>query len=314
MKKEEFFSVSARTTTPTTIYKKQKLDRDDILDITDFDVVVWLKAEMRLMLEEELARAILIGDGRAVDDEDKIKDPMGAPEGAGIRAILNDHELYVTHVNVRIAADNSNWGLVVEDLLRARVDYKGTGQPTLYTTNQAATEMLFAKDGFGRRLYPTRNDLVAALNVASIVEVEVMDTVPDVIGIIVNLNDYVVGADRGGEVNLFDFFDIDYNQYKYLIETRVSGALIKLKSALVLHRQAAGDLELAEPTAPAFDGASVTIPADANVVYAVDGANEVAGAVVPVPAGTTVEVTATATAGHYFLEDYDTVWHFTNRA
>jgi len=317
LKKEEFFSVSARITTPTTIYKKQKLDRDDILDITDFDVVVWIKAEMRLMLEEELARAILIGDGRDVADEDKIKDPVGAVEGAGIRSILNDHELYVTQVSTSVPAVGQSFEPVVEDILRARYYYRGTGQPTFYTTNAMATNMLLSKDGFGRRLWNSKAELVSAMNVSDIVEVQVMDQEPDVVGILVNLNDYVVGTDRGGEVNLFDFFDIDYNQYKYLIETRCSGALVKLKSALVVRNVGAtrtgGVAETSvTPTAPTFDGTTITIPTDTDTDYFADGNPVADGDTVAVAVGQAVTITAAPTTGNYYPTGTQDSWTFAN--
>lgn len=316
MKKEEFFSVSARTTTPTTVYKKQKLDRDDMIDITDFDVVVWLKAEMRLMLEEEIARAILIGDGRDVADADKIKDPVGATDGAGIRSILNDHELYVSRVNTSVPAQGNSYEPVVEDILRARVLYKGTGTPTFYTTNKVATEMLLSKDNYGRRLWNNKTELAAALNVAGIVECEVLETEPDLVGILVNLSDYVVGADKGGEVSLFDFFDIDYNQYKYLIETRVSGALVRLKSALVVFNvgaTASGGAEtLVTPTAPTFDGTTITIPTDADTDYFVNNDPVADGATVAVPVGRAYTVTARAVAGSYYATGSVDSWTFAN--
>ena len=314
LKKEEFFGVSQRTTGPTTVYKKQKLDRDDIIDITDFDVVAWLKGEMRLMLEEELARAILIGDGRDVSDEDKIKDPAGAAEGTGIRSILNDHELYVTTVNVNLDDASSDYNEVVEAVMRARRFYKGSGAPTFYTTNAIMVEMLLSKDNFGRRRWNTKQELASALMVKDIVEVEVMESADaDLVGIIVNLADYVVGADRGGDISMFDDFDIDYNQYKYLIETRVSGALTKVKSALVV-RKTAGTNVLITPTEPTFDGTDVTIPTDANVAYAVDGTPTADGTVVPVAAGDTVVVTATPATGYYFATNAEDQWSYTNPA
>jgi hypothetical protein len=180
MKKEEFFGVAQRTTGPQTIYKKQQLDRDDILDITDFDVVAWLKSEMRIMLEEELARAILVGDGREVTDEDKIRDPAGASEGSGIRSILNDHELYAHKVPVTLPEPESpgdpvDYEPVVEAVARARRFYKGSGTPTLYTTEAIKTEMLLSKDNFGRRRYNTDAELASALRVSAVVAVEAME-------------------------------------------------------------------------------------------------------------------------------------------
>jgi hypothetical protein len=316
LKKEEFFSVSKRVTTPQTVYKKQKLDRDDIVDITDFDVVAWLKMEMRIMLEEEIARAILIGDGRDVSDEDKIKDPAGSAEGAGIRSIMNEHELYATTVNVSVGA-TPDYNNVVESVLRARRFYKGTGTPTLYTTSQVLVEMLLAKDAFNRRRWNTKQELAAALMVADVVEVEVMEDETDLLGIIVNLADYNIGADRGGEINLFDDFDIDYNQYKYLMETRVSGALIKIKSALILTK-VADDSELLVPTAPTFNSTTgvVTIPTQTGVEYqnADTDAVLVAGAQAALDPGDTLRVRAVSETGYHFATNASDEWTFTRPA
>lgn len=231
LKKEEVFRLLKRVTTPTTIYKKQKLDRDDIIDITDFDVVVWLKAEMRLMLDEEIARAVMIGDGREITDEDKISEEH-------IRPIAKDDDLYAHKVVLK----DTSAVTIFEQALRSRTVYEGSGNPTMFTTSGLVADMLLEKDTQGRRLYETEEALRAALRVSSIVEVPIMDgfkytnadgkTVTPV-AILVNLNDYVIGADRGGAVSMFDDFDIDYNQQKYLIETRISGALVKPKTALV---------------------------------------------------------------------------------
>ena len=245
-KKEEWFGLTKRTTTPTTVYKKQQLDRDDIIDITDFDVVAWMKGEMRLMLEEELARAILFGDGREVDNEDKIKDPAAATDGAGIRSIANEHELYALPVELDAAVllgddpETKDPQGFIDAILLAMAGYKGSGSPTFYTTQATITKMLLARDTLNRRLYNSVSEVAAALGVGNLVAVEVLESTDyeGLIGVIVNLNDYNVGADRGGEVSLFDDFDIDYNQYKYLIETRVSGALTKIRSALVVRQSA----------------------------------------------------------------------------
>jgi len=237
LKKEEFFGLTKRVTTPTTVYKKQQLDRDDIVDITDFDVVAWLKAEMRLMLDEELARAVLIGDGRNVASADKIKDPAAAAEGSGIRSILLDHDLYAAKVEVDADADPND---VVDAFVTNMGVYKGSGAPSLYTTRPFLTTMLLARDTTGRRMYRGVAELAQELGVSEIVVVEVMEAETDLLGIVVNLKDYTIGADKGGEINFFDDFDIDYNQYKYLYETRVSGALTKIRSAVVFTRAAAG--------------------------------------------------------------------------
>jgi hypothetical protein len=314
LKKEQFFGLQKRVTTPQTIYKKQKLDRDDIIDITDFDIVAWLKEEMRFMLEEEIARALLVGDGRAVDDEDKIKDPAGASEGSGIRSILNDHELYVTRAYVNLADADSNYNEAVEAILLARRYYKGSGQPTFYTTEENLTRMLLAKDGFQRRLYNTEQELAAAMRVSSVVAVEVMEDHPDVFGIMVNLSDYTLGADRGGQVAFFDDFDIDYNQYKYLIETRLSGALTKVKSALVVMRTEAASVEIT-PTAPTFVESTgvVTIPTQTGVTYknAATDATLTAGAQSALAAGETLDVYAVTDTTHHFATGEEDQWSFT---
>lgn len=314
LKKEEFFGLTKRTTTPTTIYKKQKLDRDDIIDITDLDVVAWMKAEMRLMLEEELARAILIGDGREVDDEDKIKDPAAVADGAGIRSILNEHELYATTINVNLDDANSDMNEAIDAIIRARRYYRGTGNPTFYTTEDVVTEMLLLRDtNSGRRLYRSQEELASELRVSAIVPVEVMENQTDLVGILVNLNDYVVGADRGGDVAMFDDFDIDYNQYKYLIETRVSGALKKIKSAIIV-KKVAGTDELVTPTEPTFDAetGALTIVDTTGVVYkhGEDTVNA-AGSPYSVPAGTTWVIDATPATGYYFATSEDDQWSFT---
>lgn len=310
MKKEEFFGVAQRVTTPTTVYKKQGLERDDMIDITDFDVVAWLKAEMRVMLDEEIARAVLVGDGRDVADEDKVKDPMGAPEGAGIRSILHDHELYVTTVTVP-APTAGDYEDVAEAILRAKRHYKGSGSPTFYSDNPTVVEMLLTKDDFGRRLWKDKTELSNALMVKNIVEVEPMEDYPEVLGIIVNLRDYALGADKGGQVAMFDDFDIDFNKYKYLIETRVSGALTRIKSAIVVKAAGATDT-LVAPAAPTFDGptSTVTIPTDAEVDYTLDGADVADGSTHVLEEGQWAVVSAQAADGFYLAENASTQWRF----
>jgi Caudovirus prohead serine protease len=312
LKKEEFFGVSRRSTTPTTVYKKQKLDRDDIIDITDFDVVVWLKGEMRMMLDEELARAVLIGDGRDVADEDKIKDPMGAAEGSGIRSILYDHDLYAATVTVDDSAAPTD---VVDSIISSMGFYKGSGQPTFYTTLPTLTQLILARDQFGHRLWKTPSELAAEMGVAAIVVVEVMENEDDLIGIIVNLKDYTIGADKGGEVNFFDDFDIDYNQYKYLYETRLSGALTKIRSAMVVKRAAAG-ATLATPEKPDFDGTTVVVKTTAGVTYKNKdtGATLTTAAPVALASGESLTVEATpASSSTYFASNQDDEWTFTNK-
>jgi hypothetical protein len=314
-KEQEWFGVTKRITTPTTIYKKQQLDRDDVVDITDFDVVAWLKVEMRMMLEEEIARAILFGDGRSINDPSKIKDPMGAADGAGIRAIANDHELYATTVNVNVLDANSDYNELVEAILRARRFYKGTGMPTFYTTEEVLTEMLLSKDGNLQRRWKTVEELAAAMRVSTIVSVEAMETEPTLLGIVVNLRDYNVGADKGGEINLFDDFDIDYNQLKYLMETRISGALVKIKSALIIRGKASTDVKLANPTAPTFVAATgvITIPTMTNVTYKNDLTNATlsAGAQTALAEGASLTVRADANTGYYFDTNAEDQWTFT---
>lgn len=241
LKKEEVFGLLKRTTTPTTVYKKQKMDRDDVVDITDFDVVAWLKSEMRMMLDEELARAYLIGDGRLASSDDKINEQ-------NIRPILKDEELYTIRATVSVqssATEDDKAREFIRTAIKARKNYKGSGQPTLYTTEDILTDCLLLTDTTGRDLYTDVAQLAKKLRVKEIVTVPVMEGVNGknggaLMGIIVNLADYNVGADRGGAVNMFDDFDIDYNQQKYLIETRCSGALIKPYSAIALELSTAG--------------------------------------------------------------------------
>lgn len=315
-KLEEWFGVTKRTTSPTTLYKKQKLDRDDMLDITDFDIVAFLKAEMRLMLEEEIARSILIGDGRQVTDEDKVKDPMGASSGDGIRSIYNDHELFVTTLLVNVDDANSSYEEVVDAVMDGMEFYKGTGTPTFFTTIPQLNMFLKARDLNGQRYYKNKQEVADALGVSSIVTVEPMKELTDLIGIIVNLDDYNVGTDRGGEVSMFDDFDIDYNQQKYLIETRMSGALIKPKSALVVKKTAAANV-LATPVEPAFDSTTgvITIPTVTGVVYKnSNGDTLTAGAQTALAAGASATIYAVAASGYYFANNQQDSWIFKRKA
>lgn len=242
-KKEEVFALLKRTTDPQTVYKKQKLDRDDVIDITDFDVVAWLKGEMRMMLDEELACAFLIGDGRLTSAEDKIQE-------AHIRPIWTDDDFYTIKADIELettATEDDIAKAVIRAAIKARKDYKGSGNPTFYTTEDMLTNMLLLTDNEGRDLYDSVDKLAKKLRVKEIVTVEVMEgktrtsssgtlngKTLTLRGIVVNLADYNVGADKGGSINLFDDFDIDYNQMKYLIETRCSGALIKPFSAIAV--------------------------------------------------------------------------------
>ena len=239
LKKEEVFSLLKRTTTPTTIYKKQKLDRDDVIDITDFDVVAWLKSEMRMMLDEEIARAILVGDGRLASSDDKINE-------SNIRPIWKDEDLYNIKSTIEVdaaATPDQKAKAFIRACIKSRKNYKGSGTPTLYTTEDVLTDCLLLEDLNGRIIYDTEEKLRTALRVSAIVTVPVMEGLKrnddegnnlDLMGIIVNLAAYNVGADKGGAINMSDDFDIDYNQKKYLIETRCSGALIKPFSAITL--------------------------------------------------------------------------------
>lgn len=237
-KKEEVFTLLKRTTTPTTIYKKQKMDRDDVVDITDFDVIAWQKTEMRMMLDEEIARAILVGDGRLASSDDKINEQ-------NIRPIWKDEDLFSVKVSIGAqasASDEDKAKAFIKSAIKSRKLYKGSGNPILFTTEDMIADMLLIEDTTGRRIYNSIADLATTLRVREIVPVEVMEGLSrtdngstyGLLGIMVNPADYNVGADKGGAVSMFDDFDIDYNQQKYLMETRCSGALIKPYSALVL--------------------------------------------------------------------------------
>lgn len=239
LKKEQVFSLLKRTTTPTTIYKKQKMDRDDVTDITDFDVVAWIKSEMRMMLEEEIARAILVGDGRSSASDDKINE-------LNIRPIWTDEDLYTIKATVSVktgATADDKAKAFIRAAVKSRKDYKGSGNPVLFTTEDWLTDCLLLEDSTGRIIYDSIDKLKSTLRVTDIITVPVMEglsrvdgesTTRNLIGIIVNLKDYNIGADKGGALSMFEDFDIDYNQQKYLIETRCSGALIKPYSAIAL--------------------------------------------------------------------------------
>ena len=236
-KADEVITLLKRTTDPQTVYKKQKLDRDDIIDITDFDVVVWLRMEMRMMLEEEIARAQLVGDGRLSSSDDKIKEDK-------IRPIATDDAIYTIEIQIPVAATTAQ---MIDEIIKGRKQYKGTGTPAFYTTPDVNGDMLLLKDTTGRRLYNTEADLAAGIRAREIIEVPVMEnkvvvltpaTVTEtglqkrLVGISVNMTDYSLGADKGGSISMFDDFDIDFNQFKYLIETRCSGALTMPHSAI----------------------------------------------------------------------------------
>lgn len=239
-KKEEVFSLLKRTTGPTTVYKKQKMDRDDVADITGFDVIAWLKGEMRTMLDEELARAYLVGDGRLASSDDHIKTDC-------IRPVAFDDDLFTIKVTVDAGSNpdaDAKAKAIIKAAIKARKDYRGSGEPTFYTTEDVLTDMLLLEDSVGRPLYTDEAQLARKLRVREIVTMPVMENMKgsnggEFIGVIVNLTDYRVGADKGGSVNMFDDFDIDYNAQKYLIETRCSGALVVPYSAMALEMKTA---------------------------------------------------------------------------
>ena len=244
-KKDEVFSLLKRTTSPTTIYKKQKLDRDDILDITDFDVVTWIRGEMRIMIEEELGRAVLLGDGREASSDDKIKEDC-------IRPIYKEDTLYAPRV---ILAKETTTEDALDSIVRAMDDYEGSGNPTWFAAPQVITEILLLKDKMGHRLFTSLSDLADYVGVSKIVKVPLMKNLVrtsnkngkvDALGIIVNMSDYTIGADKGGQLFAAEDFDISFNQYHYLLETRLSGALTKVKSAIVLERKQEAGSPVAE--------------------------------------------------------------------
>lgn len=229
LKKEEVFGLLKRVVEPTTIYKKQKLDRDDTVDITDFDVVAWLKSEMRMMLDEEIARAIVFGDGRSALSEDKISEKNIIP-------IYNDADLYTIKKTVTKGANETLAHAIITEAVKAQDDYEGSGNTTFFTSASTITDMLLLEDTQGHRMYKDMNELALAMNVNKIVRCPASIIPENVIGVIVDLSDYNVGADKGGSINMFEDFDIDYNQMKYLIETRCSGALVKPFSAITLKK------------------------------------------------------------------------------
>ena len=281
-----------------------------MIDITDFDVVAWLKGEMRLMLDEELARAILIGDGRDVADVDKINE-------GNIRPIASDHELYTTTINVNVNDASSSAMEIIDAITLNRSKYRGTGLPYLYTTESQIAKFLLLKDTTGRRIYKSLDEIASELRVAGIVPVEVLESTPSIIAIIVNPVDYVLGANNGGNISMFDDFDIDYNQYKYLIETRVCGALVKLKSAMVV-KSMASSATLISPVAPTFVSSTgvVTIPAtnsSNHVIYKnAAGTTLTAGAQTAIAAGASTTIYAyPESTSYYFATSDDDTWTFT---
>lgn len=304
-KKDEVIKLMKRTTGPTTIYKKQKLDRDDIIDIdiTDINVVAWLKAEIRTMLEEELARAILFGDGRSSLSEDKIKDPEGANSGDGIRSILHDADFYAikTDLDANVSPKDA-----VKGIIRARSKYRGTGKPTLFISDNFLTDIMLEEDKFGRALYETEAALADKLRVSEIVTVDIIDDSENLFAILVNLADYSIGTNKGGELTSFEDFDIDFNQHKYLMETRLSGALTKPLSAIVIRRKLGTK---AIPTAPSFNGATNTIqiPTVEGLEYSIDDVVVTGSKVIT----KTTEVTVKAKTGYYIEPNVVREWTYT---
>lgn len=303
-KVEEVIRLLRRSTGPTTIYKKQRLDRDDLVDITDFDLVDWLWAEINMMLLEELARAILVGDGRSALSDDKIKDPAGAVDGDGIRSVLLDDDLF--SIKIEMPANVSPKDSV-KHVVRGMADYRGSGSPTLFISRRMLIDIMLEEDKFERPLYATQQALMDKLLVKEIVTVDLFDEYDNLFAIIVNLQDYNVGTNAGGQLTRFNDFDIDYNQFIYLLETRLSGGLVKPYSAVVV-RRAVGTLAVA--TAPSYNGTTkvITIPTAAGVSYFVDD-EEVTGTVGPITGAT--EVAASPDDGYYLESNTNRTWTYT---
>jgi HK97 family phage prohead protease len=321
-KTEEVFPVFKRVTGPTWVIKKQKLDRQDIIDIVDFDVVAWMKVEMRGKLDEEVARAGLFGDGRPTMvngdmNPDKILDPgKDNLNGNGIRAVVNDHELYATTYDVPLAANatGDSWNVLLDTVTEAGEFYMGSGNKTAFMSFRSATKLLTIRDGFGKRMYRNLDEVAGDMDVSRIVRVPTELFPEDVLAVVLDLSDYNYGTNRGGEVTLFDDFDLNFNQYHYLIETYLSGALTLPYSAQIFKRVDEGDT-LATPAKPGFNAATgvVTIPNQTGVVYtdASDGQVLSAGPHTVAP-GDTLLVEAVPADGYYFGTNDDRVdsWSF----
>lgn len=292
---EQVFGWLKRETDATTVYKKQGIDRDDLLDITDFDIVAFFWSEMRGKLEEALAEAILIGDGRSAMDPAKINEER-------IRPIASDIDFYAPKVTLPSNADPRD---IVKAIIRSRKEYRGSGNPTLYTTTDFITDLLLIEDRNQRRVYETVDALKSALRVSDIVEVEYFNQDPTVVGILVNLSDYTVGTNKGGEITRFDDFDIDFNKHKYLIETRISGSLTKPKSAIVIKRE---EGDIASPQSPSFNSTTneIQVPTTVGVVYSIKG--EIVNGVVEILEVTQVD--AQAASGYYIPSNTITSWTF----
>lgn len=308
LKKEQFFAISSRETTPKTVYKKQKFERDDIIDVEDFDLVAWIKPEMHFMLREEIARAALVGDGRAFDDEDKIDEEK-------IRPIATDDEFYTTQVYVNVEDASSSMNEVVDAVLMNRSKLKGSGQPNFYTTEYWIARFLTTRNpDTDERMFKSIADIATELRVREIIPVEILEDSPTIVGIIVNPVDYTFGAARGGQITDFEDFDIDYNQQKFLTETRLCGALTKYKAAMVINSVAAG-AALVTPVEPTFDPetGALTITNTTGVVYK-HGVTTInaAGSPYTVDPGDTWVVDATPASASYYFADSDVdEWTFT---
>ena len=319
-KTEEVFPVFKRTTGPAMVYKKQKLDRQDIIDVTDFDVVAWMKAEMRGKLDEELARAALFGDGRAVDDPDKIAEPTGT-SGDGIRSIVNDDDLYSTTYSVPLPADpqGTDWNVLLDTVTQAQEHYMGSGNKTAFMTFRTASKLLTIRDEFGHRVYRNLSEVAGDMDVNKIVRVPTELFPTGVLAIVLDLSDYNFGANRGGEVTLFDDFDIDFNQYKYLIETYLSGALVLPYCAQIFVSVESTDVALV-PTAPTVEDNVITVPTQVGVVYkrTDTGATLSQGSTVTLDPETlkTLKIEATPENGYYFESNSDQLdsWTFKYKA
>jgi len=320
---EEVFPIFKRTTGPGWIYKKQKLDRQDIIDIKDFDVVAWMKIEMRGKLDEEIARAALVGDGRNVLDPDKVQEPTGN-SGDGLRSVISDDDLYTLTYTLGMADPAAPTKDELNEFIDAvtinREDYMGSGNITAFMTYKRAAQLLTLRDSFGKRIYKNLSELAGDLDVSRIERVPTGILPPDVLMIGLDLRDYNFGTDRGGEVTLFDDFDIDFNQYKYLLETYLSGALVEVYSAMVWKVVASGSNTEVVPVKPVLASNVVTIPTKAGVVYkrTDTGVTLVAASTVTLDATTLpiVEIEATPASGYYFPSNHDDVdtWVFAYEA
>jgi len=326
-KVEEVFPVFKRTTGPAFIYKKQKLDRQDIIDIVDFDVVAWMKVEMRGKLDEEIARAGLFGDGRPVMvggelNPDKIPEPTGT-SGDGIRSIFNDDDLYSTRYFVPLAPDASgaDWNVLLDTVTESQEFYLGSGNKTAFVSYRVATRLLTIRDDFGHRIYRNLSEVAGDMDVNSIVRVPTELMPDDCLAIVLDLSDYNFGTNRGGEVTLFDDFDIDFNQYKYLIETYLSGALTLPYCAQIFMQVDPESQTLVEDISePTVAANVVTVPTETGVVYKRKdtGATLVGGSTITLDDTTLKQVVIEATpdSSHYFESDSDMkdTWTFRYKA